>query len=87
MTSVGPVLGGHAEFVDAGAHKAWTATRLVSGVANGGASLVAGRKDKRAVVVNVPFGNGAVQSYKVTPENAMLRAANQYVTVLNALAG
>src|SRR5437868_371666 len=41
-TSLGPILGGHAEFVDAGAHKAWTATRLVGGVATGGASLVAG---------------------------------------------
>lgn len=85
-TSLGPVLGGHAEFVDAGAHNAWTATRLVGGVATGGASLVAGRKNKGAAVINVSFGNGAVQTYNVTPENSTLRMANQYVTAFNALA-
>ena len=86
-TSLGPVLGGHAEFVDAGAHKAWTATRLVGSVATGGASLVAGRKNKGAAVINVTFGNGAAQTYNVTPESTTLRAANQYVTAFNALAG
>ncbi|WP_327403841.1 hypothetical protein OG194_29670 [Streptomyces sp. NBC_01288] len=86
-TSLGPVLGGQAEFVDAGAHKAWTATRLAGGVVTGGASLVAGRKNKGAAVINVTFGNGAAQTYNVTPENATLRAANQYVTAFNALAG
>lgn len=85
-TALGPVLGGHAEFVNAGAHKAWTATRLVGGVATGGASLVAGRKNKGAAVINVTFGNGAAQTYNVTPENSTLRAANQYVTAFNALA-
>ncbi|MFF9324029.1 hypothetical protein ACF1AY_04850 [Streptomyces sp. NPDC014776] len=85
-TALGPILGGHAEFVDAGAHKAWTATRLVGGVVTGGASLVAGRKNKGAAVINVTFGNGAAQTYNVTPENATLRAANQYVTAFNALA-
>ena len=85
-TSLGPILGGHAEFVDAGAHKAWTATRLVGGVATGGASLVAGRKNKGAAVINVTFGNGAAQTYNVTPESSTLRMANQYVTAFNALA-
>jgi hypothetical protein len=85
-TTHGPILGGHAEFVDAGAHKAWTATRLVGGVATGGASLVAGRKNKGAAVINVTFGNGAAQTYNVTPESSTLRMANQYVTAFNALA-
>jgi len=85
-TALGPILGGHAEFVDAGAHKAWTATRLVGGVATGGVSLVAGRKNKGAAVINVTFGNGAAQTYNVTPENGTLRMANQYVTAFNALA-
>jgi hypothetical protein len=86
QTSLGPLLGAHAEFVNAGAHKAWTATRLVGGVATGGASLVAGRKNKGAAVINVTFGNGAAQTYNVTPENGTLRAANKYVTAFNALA-
>ncbi|MCT9010012.1 hypothetical protein [Streptomyces rhizosphaerihabitans] len=86
-TAQGPIRGGHAEFVDAGAHKAWTATRLAGSVLTGGASLAAGRKNKGAAVINVTFGNGAVQTYNVTPENATLRAANQYVTAFNALAG
>ncbi|MFF1834883.1 hypothetical protein ACFVXE_11855 [Streptomyces sp. NPDC058231] len=85
-TSAGPILGGHAEFVDAGAHKAWTATRLVGGVATGGASLLAGRKNKGASVINVTFGNGAAQTYSVTPESTTLRMANQYVNAFNALA-
>jgi hypothetical protein len=85
-TPLGPIRGGTAEFVDAGAHKAWTATRLVGGLATGGASLVAGRKNKGAAVINVTFGNGAAQTYNVTPESSTLRMANQYVTAFNALA-
>jgi hypothetical protein len=86
-TPHGPVAGGHAEFVNADAHKAWTATRLVSGVATAGMSAaVTGRKNKGAAVINVTFGNGAAQTYKVTPESSTLRAANQYVTAFNALA-
>lgn len=86
-TSLGPVLGGHAEFVNAGAHKGWTATRLVAGAATLGTSAaVTGRKNKGAAVINITFGNGAAQTYNVTPENANLRAANQYVNAFNALA-
>ncbi|MGW4731672.1 hypothetical protein ACWEQC_21320 [Streptomyces shenzhenensis] len=86
-TTIGPVLGGQAEFVDAGAHKAWTATRLVAGAATLGASAaVTGRKNKGAAVINVTFGNGAAQTYNVTPDSTTLRAANQYVTAFNALA-
>jgi hypothetical protein len=60
QTSLGPIRGGRAEFVDAGAHKAWTATRLVAGVATMGMSAAAtGRKNKGAAVINVVFGNGA----------------------------
>ncbi|MGQ5640898.1 MULTISPECIES: hypothetical protein [unclassified Streptomyces] len=87
QTSMGPVRGGRAEFVNAGAHKAWTATRLIAGAATMGASAAAtGRKNKGAAMINVVFGNGAAQTYKVTPESATLRAANQYVTAFNALA-
>ncbi|WP_109036424.1 hypothetical protein [Streptomyces rubrogriseus] len=87
QTDLGPILGGHAEFVDAGAHKAWTATRLVAGVATMGVTAAAtGRKNKGAAVINVTFGNGAAQTYNVKPESATLRAANQYVTAFNALA-
>ncbi|HET6358797.1 hypothetical protein [Streptomyces sp.] len=79
-TALGPVLGGNAEFVDAGAHKAWTATRLVGGVASLGTSAVlAGRKNKGAAVINVTFGNSAAQTYNVSPEPSTLRVANQYV--------
>ncbi|MEU0965667.1 hypothetical protein ABZ357_09655 [Streptomyces sp. NPDC005917] len=86
-TTLGPILGGHAEFVDAGAHKGWTATRLVAGVATAGLSAAAtGRKNKGAAVINLTFGNGAAQTYNVTPETATLRAANQYVNAFNALA-
>ncbi|MFI6655241.1 hypothetical protein ACIBL8_06975 [Streptomyces sp. NPDC050523] len=85
-TPRGPILGGHAEFVDAGAHKAWTATRLVGGVATDGAPLAAGRKDKGAAVINVTFGNGSAHTYDVTPESTTLRMADQYVTAFNALA-
>ncbi|WAL99195.1 SHOCT domain-containing protein [Streptomyces sp. Je 1-369] len=87
LTSQGPVLGGQAEFVDAGAHKAWTATRLAGGVATGGLSALAtGRKNKGAAVINVTFGNGAAQTYSVTPDSTNLRAANQYVNAFNMLA-
>jgi hypothetical protein len=87
VTALGPVKGGSAEFVNAGAHKAWTATRLVAGVATMGASAAAtGRKNKGAAVINVVFGNGAAQTYTVKPEPAYLKAANQYVTAFNALA-
>ncbi|MGY6021782.1 hypothetical protein [Streptomyces spinosirectus] len=85
-TPRGPILGGHAEFIDAGAHKASTATRPVGGVATDGASHVAGLKDKGSAVINVTFGNGAVHTYNVTPENTTLRMASQYVTAFNALA-
>jgi hypothetical protein len=86
-TTLGPVLGGHAEFVNAGAHKGWTATRLVAGAATLGTSAaLTGRKNKGAAVINVTFGNGASQTYNVTPETSTLRAANQYVTAFNALA-
>jgi len=86
-TSLGPILGGHAEFVDAGAHKAWTATRLVAGAATLGVTAAAtGRKNKGAAVINITLGNGAAQTYNVTPENTTLRAANQYVNAFNALA-
>jgi hypothetical protein len=86
-TPLGPILGGTAEFVDAGAHKSWTATRLVAGAATLGASAaVTGRKNKGAAMINLTFGNGAVQTYAVTPEPSTLRAANQYVTAFNALA-
>ncbi|MCW5252227.1 MULTISPECIES: hypothetical protein [unclassified Streptomyces] len=87
QTSAGPVRGGQAEFVNAGAHKAWTATRLLAGAATLGTSaVVTGRKNKGAAMINVTFGNGAAQTYKVTPESATLRAANQYVNAFNALA-
>ncbi|MGW5173144.1 hypothetical protein ACWERY_02100 [Streptomyces sp. NPDC004082] len=87
VTSLGPVKGGTAEFVNAGAHKGWTATRLVAGVATAGMSAAAtGRKGKGAAVINVTFGNGAAQTYTVKPEPSYLKAANQYVTAFNALA-
>jgi acetoin utilization deacetylase AcuC-like enzyme len=87
VTALGPVKGGTAEFVNAGAHKAWTATRLVAGVATAGMSAAAtGRKNKGAAVINITFGNGAAQMYTVKPEPSYLKAANQYVTAFNALA-
>ncbi|MFC8424731.1 hypothetical protein ACFUN7_28415 [Streptomyces sp. NPDC057236] len=86
-TQLGPVKGGSAEFVNAGAHKAWTATRLVAGAATLGVSAAAtGRKNKGAAVINVTFGNGAAQTYTVKPEPSYLKAANQYVNAFNALA-
>ncbi|MER5903005.1 hypothetical protein ABT150_23350 [Streptomyces mirabilis] len=87
VTALGPVKGGSAEFVNAGAHKAWTATRLVAGVATAGMSAAAtGRKNKGAAVINVTFGNGAAQTYTVKPDPSYLKAANQYVNAFNALA-
>ncbi|QLJ01530.1 hypothetical protein HZZ00_11160 [Streptomyces sp. NEAU-sy36] len=86
QTSLGPIAGAHAEFVYAGARKAWTATRLAGGVLSGGMTLAAGRKNKGAAVINLTFANGAAQTYNVTGESATLRAANQYVTAFNALA-
>jgi hypothetical protein len=87
VTTLGPVQGGSAEFINAGAHKAWTATRLIAGVATAGVTAAAtGRKNKGAAVINVTFGNGAAQTYTVKPEPAYLKAANQYVTAFNALA-
>lgn len=87
VTSLGPVRGGSAEFINAGAHKAWTATRLVAGAATLGVSAAAtGRKNKGAAVINVTFGNGAAQTYTVKPEPSYLKAANQYVNAFNALA-
>ncbi|MFD8007822.1 hypothetical protein [Streptomyces mirabilis] len=86
-TSLGPIRGGHAEFVNAGAHKGWTATRLVAGAATlGTPAAVAGRKNKGAAVINVTFANGVAQTYNVTPDNTNLRAANQYVNAFSALA-
>ncbi|MEU0786810.1 hypothetical protein ABZ341_35245 [Streptomyces sp. NPDC006173] len=52
----------------------------------GTAAAVTGRKNKGAAVINITLGNGAAQTYNVTPENANLRAANQYVNAFNALA-
>ncbi|MFF4860034.1 hypothetical protein ACFY2N_34735 [Streptomyces rubiginosohelvolus] len=87
VTPHGPVKGGSAEFVDAGAHKGWTATRLLAGgVSMGIAAAATGRKSKGAAVINVTFGNGAAQTYTVRPEPSHLKAANQYVTAFNALA-
>ncbi|ROQ69187.1 hypothetical protein EDD93_3684 [Streptomyces sp. 840.1] len=87
ITSLGPIQGGSAEFVNAGAHKGWTATRLVAGAATLGASAaLTGRKNKGAAVINVTFGNGAAQTYTVQPDASILKAANQYVNAFNALA-
>ncbi|WP_432252655.1 hypothetical protein [Streptomyces sp. HNM1019] len=87
QTHFGPVAGGSAEFFNAGAHKAWTATRLVGGAMTLGASAaLTGRKNKGAAAINVTFGNGAVQSWTVKPDATALKAANQYVLAFNALA-
>lgn len=87
VTSLGPVKGGSAEFVNAGAHKAWTATRLIAGVATAGVTAAAtGRKNKGAAVINLTFGNGAAETYTVKPEPSYLKAANQYVNAFNTLA-
>lgn len=86
-TPLGPVKGGQAEFVDIGAHKAWTATRLIAGAATAGMTAVAaGRKNKGVAVINVSFGNGAAETFPVKAEPAHLRDANKYVTAFNALA-
>ncbi|MGW2022836.1 hypothetical protein [Streptomyces decoyicus] len=87
ITTFGPIAGGRAEFFNADAHKGWTATRLVAGVATLGASAAAtGRKNKGAAAINVTFGNGNVQSWNVKPDRTELAAANRYVTAFNALA-
>ncbi|MFI5992478.1 hypothetical protein ACIBAC_11575 [Streptomyces sp. NPDC051362] len=87
VTNLGPIKGGSAEFVNAGAHKGWTATRLIAGAATLGTSAVAtGRKNKGAAVINVTFGNGAAQTFNVSPESQTLSAANRYVNAFNALA-
>ncbi|MFG2308839.1 hypothetical protein ACGFS9_09185 [Streptomyces sp. NPDC048566] len=87
MTPLGPIQGGSAEFFDADAHKAWTATRLIAGATTmGTAAIAAGRKNKGAAAINIRFGNGAVQSFTVKPDPTSLRAANRYVTAFNALA-
>ncbi|MEU4490011.1 hypothetical protein AB0H94_34910 [Streptomyces purpurascens] len=47
VTQFGPAAVGSAEFVNAGAHKAWTATRLAAGVATMSMTAAAtGRKNK-----------------------------------------
>jgi hypothetical protein len=84
-TAFGPVAGAEAEFFNAGARKAWTATRLVGGVATMGTSLVAGRKNKGAAAINIVFPNGQFKSYDLTPDASVLKAANQYVAAFNAL--
>jgi hypothetical protein len=87
VTNLGPIKGGSAEFVNAGAHKGWTATRLIAGAATMGTSAMAtGRKNKGAAVINVTFGNGAAQTFNVSPESQTLSAANRYVNAFNALA-
>ena len=86
VTKLGPVAGARAEFFNADAHKAWTATRLVGGVATLGASAaLAGRKNKGHASINLTFPSGAVQSYTVKPDSTSLRVANQYVTAFNTL--
>lgn len=86
VTKHGEVAGAKAEFVNDDAHKAWTATRLVGGVATLGASAaLTGRKNKGHAAINLVFPNGAVQSYTVKPDAHTLKAANQYVTAFNAL--
>ncbi len=85
--SNGPVSGAHAELFNADAHKAWTATRLMSnatlGVASGGL-MMSGRKNKGIAQINVQVANGSVTSCTVKPKD--LGAASKYVTTLNAYA-
>ncbi|MFG2895377.1 hypothetical protein [Streptomyces sp. NPDC048248] len=69
----------------ADAHKAWTATRLIGGVASSGLSLPFGRKNKGAAAINITFADGTAKSYTVKPGPA-LGKANKYVTAFNALA-
>lgn len=87
-TKYGPVAGASAELFNADAHKGWTATRVVGGVATLGTSAaLAGRKNKGHAAINLTFPNGDVQglSYTVKPDASALRCANQYVTAFNAL--
>lgn len=87
VTRQGPVLGGKAEFFNAGAHKGWTATRLVAGAATMGTSaFLTGRKSKGAAAINIVYGNGASASYDVSPDSGDMSAANRYITAFNALA-
>ncbi|MFR0354134.1 hypothetical protein [Streptomyces sediminimaris] len=87
ITNLGPVQGGSAEFFNAGAHKAWTATRLAAGAVTMGMSAAAtGRKNKGAAAINITFGNGSVQSFTVKPDSTSLNAANRYVAAFNVLA-
>ncbi|MGW2190458.1 hypothetical protein [Streptomyces sp. NPDC001719] len=73
------------ELFNADAHKAWTATRLVSnatvGIASGGLGMT-GRKNKGKAQINITFENGMVHSFPVKPEN--LAAASGYVAAFNA---
>ncbi|WP_407549085.1 hypothetical protein QOM21_08220 [Streptomyces sp. Pv4-95] len=80
-----PIKGAHAEFFFADAHKAWTATRLIGGVASSGLSLPFGRKNKGAAAINITFADGTAKSYTVKPGPAVGKA-NKYVTAFNALA-
>ncbi|MGI5218276.1 hypothetical protein [Nocardia sp. CA-290969] len=87
VTRCGPVRAGTAELFDAGAHKAWTATRLAGGVATlGGSAALMGRKNKGVAALSIQFGNGAVESYTVKPDKTALRDANTYVAAFNTLA-
>jgi len=86
LTRYGPVRGGHAEFFNADAHKAWTVSRLGAGAVTGGFSLLGGRKNKGAAAINIVFGDGSAQSFNVTPDTMTMRAANRYVTTFNAYA-
>lgn len=86
VTKYGEVAGATAELFNADAHKGWTATRLVGGVATLGASAaLAGRKNKGAAAINLLFPNGELKSYTVKPD--ALKYANQYVTAFNSLSG
>jgi len=85
MTRYGPIRGGHAELFNADSHRAWTASRLGAGAVTGGISMLAfGRKNKGDAAINIIFGNGAAQSFTVTPDS--MAAANRYVIAFNAYA-
>ncbi|MEU6820886.1 hypothetical protein ABZ921_09670 [Streptomyces atriruber] len=82
-----PVKGGKAEFMNMDAHKAWTATRLISGAATlGVTTLAAGRKNKGMAVINIVYGDGFVETHQVKPEPQHMMDAPKYVTAFNALA-
>ncbi|WP_328494116.1 hypothetical protein OHS59_16275 [Streptomyces sp. NBC_00414] len=87
ITRYGPVLGATAEFFDAGAHKSWTATRLVAGAATLGASAaLTGRKNKGAASVVLVYADGDVRNFPLSGDRTVLIAAKSYVTAFNALA-